>query len=184
MDPNLTEANQKIQNAIDYFKSGLSAIRAGRANPALIENIPVEAYGSKMKMVEVGTISSPQPTLLTVHVWDMSLVNNVSKAIMESNLGLNPSTEGQLIRLPIPPLTQERREEFIKLVHKKLEEVRIEIRQIRQDTRKDWDRQNDTGEISEDELERREKLLQDLIDKKIEEVEAEGKKKEEELLQV
>ncbi len=184
VDPNLTEANQKIQDAIEYFKGELSAIRAGRANPSLVENIPVDAYGSKMKLMEVGTISSPQPTLLTIQVWDASLVNAVSKAIMESSLGLTPATEGQLIRLPIPPLTQERREEFIKLVHKKLEDARIEIRQIRQDCRKEWDRAQDEGEISQDELVRREKLLQELVDKKMEEVEQLGNKKEEELLQV
>lgn len=184
MDPNLNEANQKIQNAIEHFKLELSSVRAGRANPSLVENISVDAYGSKLKMVEVGTISSPQPSLLTIQIWDPSLVNSVSKAIMESDLGINPSTNGQLIRLAIPPLTTERREELTKMVHKKLEEARIEIRQIRQDSRKEWDRQQDSGEISEDELARREKLLQDLIDKKIEEVEELVKIKEKELLEI
>ena len=184
MDSVLQEANQKIQYSLDYFKQELSGIRAGRANPSLIENIPVEAYGSRMKLVELGTISAPQPSLLTVQIWDVSLVTNVIKAIQESALGLNPGNDGQVIRLSIPPLTAERREEFTKLVHKKMEEIRVEIRQIRQDIRAGWVKNKDAGEISEDELFRREKLLQDFIDKKMTEIESLAKIKEEELLSI
>lgn len=184
MGPVLSEAQTKITSALEHFKMELSGIRAGRANPSLIENIPVEAYGSKMKLMEVGTISAPQPTLLQIQVWDTSLVNSVIKAIETFNLGLNPASDGQLIRLPIPPLTAERRDEFIKLVHQKMEEARVEIRQIRQDTRQGWDKQKDAGEFGEDELFRREKMLQELVDKKIEEVESLGKVKEEELIQI
>ena len=162
----------------------LAGIRAGRANPALIENIPVDAYGSKMKLVELGTITAPQPTLLVVQVWDAGLVNSVVKAILEENLGLNPATDGQLVRLSIPPLTKERRQEFVKLTHQKLEVARVEVRQIRQDTRQTWIHQKESGEISEDELFRREKLLQELVDKNMEEVEEIGKGKEEELLEI
>lgn len=184
MDPVLQEPNQKIEFAIEHFKMELSAIRAGRANPSLIENIPVDAYGAKMKLVEVGTISSPQPSLLTVQVWDVSLIQNVIKAIQESNLGLNPSNEGNLVRLPIPPLTEERRQEFVKLVHQKIEETKVVIRQIRQDVRQVWDKQKDASEISEDELFRREKLLQELIDKHTTQIDELGKKKEEELMEI
>lgn len=184
MDPHLSESLQKIQAAIEHLKKELGSIRAGRANPALIENIQVEVYGSRMKLVEVGTISAPQASLLTIQVWDASALNSVIKAIQESSLGLNPASDGTLIRLPIPPLTQERRKEFIKVVHQKMEEARVEIRQIRQETRKGWEKGQQAGEISEDELNRREKLLQDLIDKTMEEVEGLGKNKEEELLQV
>lgn len=184
MDPILEEANTRIQSAIDHFKQEISGIRAGRANPALIENVPVEVYGSRMKLVEVGNISAPQPSLLTVQVWDASILDKVIKSIQEANLGLNPSNEGTLIRLPIPPLTQERREEFIKLLHQKMEAVKVEIRQIRQDIRNDWKKQTEAGEFGEDEFIRREKLLQELIDKKIVEVEQLGKDKQEELTQV
>ena len=140
MDPVLTEVNQKIEAARHHFKMEIVGIRAGRANPSLIENIPVEAYGGRMKLIEVGNISAPQPTLLTVQVWDASILENVIKAIQEANLGLNPSNEGTLIRLPIPPLTSERREEFTKLLHQKVEQARVEIRQIRQDFRNEWKR--------------------------------------------
>ncbi len=103
MEPILTEPNQKIEAVIHHFKMEIASIRAGRANPALIENIPVEVYGTKMKLMEVGNISAPQPTLLTVQVWDVSILDSVIKAIQEANIGLNPSNEGTLIRLPIPP---------------------------------------------------------------------------------
>lgn len=184
MDPVLTEANQRIQAAIEHLKRELATIRAGRANPTFIENLPVPVYGSRMKLVELGTISAPQPTLLTVQLWDASVVQDVVKAIQEANLGLNPSTDGQLIRLPIPPLTAERREEFIKLAHQKMEQTRIEIRQIRQDIREDWKNQQEAGEFGEDEFDRRSKLLQDLVDKAGEQVEELGKAKEEELTQL
>lgn len=184
MEPFLQEANQKIQNALEHLKKELSAIRAGRANPTLIEEIPVSVYGSKMKLLEVGTISAPQPSLLTVQVWDASVVQDVVKALQEANLGLNPSSEGQMIRLPIPPLTEERREEFVKLAHGKMEEAKIGIRQVRQETREDWGKMEESGEIGEDELNRREKLLQELIEKASAQIDELGKAKEEELRQL
>lgn len=181
MDPILSPVIEKLDSAIHHFKVEIAGIRAGRANPAMIENIPVEAYGGKMKLMEVGNIATPQPTLLTVQVWDTSVLHNVIKAIQEANLGLNPSNEGNLIRLPMPPLTEERRQEFIKIVHHKTEEARVVIRQIRQDFRSEWQDQKTKSEISEDEFFRREKILQDLIEKKITEMEEDGKIKETEL---
>lgn len=184
MDPVLTEPNQKISDNLEHFKQELSAIRAGRATPSLVENIPVDAYGTRMKMVEVGTIGAPQPTLLTIQVWDAGLIQPVIKAIQESNLGLNPSNEGNVVRLPIPPLTQERREEYVKLTHQKLEEVKVSMRQVRQDIRGTWNKEKDDGTISEDELFRREKLLQELIDKKTAEADELAKAKEQELMEL
>ncbi len=184
MDPNLTAPNEKIEASLHHFKVEIAGIRAGRANPGLIESVMVDAYGGKMKLIEVGNISVPQPSLLTVQVWDASILQNVIKAIQEANLGLNPSNEGTLIRLPIPPLTQERREEFIKLLHQKMEDAKVQIRQVRQDFRQNWKAQSENGGISEDEFLRREKLLQELVDKKIVEVEDLGKAKTEELIQI
>ncbi len=184
MDPVLTQPSQNLDAALHHFKVAIAGIRAGRANPGLIENIPIEAYGSKMKLMEVGNISAPQLTLLTVQVWDESILQMVLKGIMEANLGLNPSNDGTLIRLPIPPLTQERREEFIKILHHKMEEAKVEARQIRQDFRNEWKKQSEDGKISEDEFLRREKLLQELIDKKIIEIEELGKAKEQELTEI
>lgn len=184
MDPVLNEVNQKIEAVLHHFKMEMAGIRAGRANPALVENVTVDAYGSKMKLNEVGNISAPQPTLLTVQVWDASILDKVIKAIQEANLGLNPSNEGTLIRLPIPPLTTERREEFIKLLHQKMEQARVEIRQIRHNFRNEWKKEQEDGKYGEDEFFRREKMLQELVDKKIGEVESLGKAKEEELTQI
>lgn len=184
MDPVLTEANQKVQAAIDHLKRELSAIRAGRANPSMIEDLPISVYGSRMKLVELGTISAPGPGLLTVQVWDAGIVPDVVKAIQEANLGLNPSSEGQTVRLPIPPLSAERREEFIKMAHTKMENARIEVRQIRQEIREDWEKAQEAGEFGEDEFDRRSKMLQDLVDKAGGQVEELGKVKEEELQQV
>lgn len=184
MESFLTEANQKIQAALDHLKRDLSTIRAGRANPSLIEEVPVNVYGSRMKLMEVGTISAPQPSLLTVQIWDASVVNDVLKALQEANLGLNPSAEGQIIRLPIPPLTAQRREEFIKLAHIKMEETKVELRQIRQEARETWEKQQKEGEYGEDELDRRNKLLQEMMDKTVGQVDELGKEKEAELSQV
>lgn len=184
MDPILQEPNHQISNALDHLKKELSLIRAGRANPSLIEEIPVEAYGSKMRLMELGTITAPQTSLLTVQVWDPSIIINIQKALLEANLGLNPSVDGQTIRLPIPPLNEERREEFVKMAHAKGEECRIEIRQIRQEIRDKWKKEEETGGIGEDEFRRRDKILQDLIDKSSASVDEYVKLKEEELRQI
>lgn len=184
MDPNLTEANNRIQKALEHLQQELASIRAGKANPSLLENIPVFAYGSQMKMLEVGTISAPQHSLLTIHVWDAGIVKDVEKAVMEANLGLNPSTEGNTVRVPIPALNEERREEFIKLAHQKAEITRVELRQIRHETRGDWEDKQKSGEIGEDELARREKLLQELIDKITSKIDEYLKAKEEDLRQI
>lgn len=184
MDPILNKVNEKIETVLHHFKVEIAGIRAGRANPALIENIPVSVYGSNMKLMEVGNISAPQPTLLTVSVWDVSILDKVIKAIQEANLGLNPSNEGTLIRLPIPPLTAERREEFIKLLHQKKEEAHVSIRQIRHDFRNGWKKESEEGVFGEDEFFRRERILQELVDKKVVEIEELGKAKEEELTQI
>lgn len=184
MDPVLQEAHIKIQGAIDHYKGELSAIRAGRANPSLIENIPVEVYDTKMKLSEVGSISAPQQNLLMVQIWDVSIMQNIVKAIQEANLGLNPNFEGQIIRLPIPPLTSERRNELIKIIHQKREEAKINLRQVRQDIREGWDVKLEKGEIGEDEFNRREKILQDLLNKSILNLDELGKDKQEELTQL
>ncbi len=184
MDPNLTEANTRIDNALKHLQRELSNIRAGRANPSLVEDVPVMAYGARMKMMEVGTISAPQPSLLTITVWDPAVIKDVEKAILEANLGLNPSIDGQTVRLPIPQLTEERREEFVKLAHQKGEAARVDIRQIRADFRDNWKKEEEKGEIGEDELHRRDKLLQDLIDKSVSTVDEYIKAKEDELMQI
>ncbi len=184
MEPFLEEPNQSIQNALLHLKQELAGIRAGRANPALIENIPVSAYGTQMKLMEVGTISAPSPSLLLISVWDPGVVKDVEKAIFEANIGINPSIDGQNVRLPIPPLTEERRQEFIKLAHVKGEEARVGIRQIRQEERAKWEKMSKDGLYGEDELLRREKILQEIVDKYQVEIDEQVKTKEAELSQI
>lgn len=184
MDQNLQEASNKIQSSLEHLKKEIANIRAGRANPGLIEELPVSVYGSKMKLLEVGTISAPQHSLLMINVWDAHTVKDVEKAIMEANLGLNPAVDGQIIRLQIPPLTEERREEFVKMTNQKGESGRIEIRQIRQDQREEWTKQKEAGEIGEDEWFRLTKLLQELVDRSIAQVDELVKDKEAELRQI
>lgn len=184
MDPTLIEVNAKIQAALEHLKRDLAGIRAGRANPTLIEDIPVSVYGTRMKLLEVGTISAPQPALLMVQVWDVSIVKDVEKAILEANLGLNPSVEGQLIRLPIPSLTQERREEFIKVARQKGEACKVEIRQIRSVIRQTWEKEKEAKMYGEDELYRRGDLLQSLIDKSVVLIDSLVDEKEVELKQI
>lgn len=184
MDPELIEFATNVQSALDHLKRELAAIRAGRANPSLLEEIPINAYGAQMKLMEVGTISTPQFSLLTVQVWDPALVKDVEKAIMSAQLGLNPSTEGQTVRVPIPPLTEERRREFVKLAHVKGEEAKIAIRQHRQDQKEEWVKEEAAGTIGEDELARCEKLMQDIVEKANTEVDGLIKQKEADLMQV
>ncbi len=184
MDPNLLTFSQKIQDSLEHLQKELSAIRAGRANPSLIENIPINAYGAQMKLMEVGTITTPQPALLTIQVWDGGLTRDVEKAIMSANLGLTPSTEGQVVRVPIPPLTEERRQEFVKVAHTKGEEAKISIRQHRQDQKDEWAKEKTAGEIGEDELYRREKLMQEIVDKANLEFDSLVKQKQEDLMQI
>jgi ribosome recycling factor len=184
MDASVADANQKIQHALDYLRKELSGIRAGRANPQLLEEIPVQAYGTTMKMMEVGTIAAPQPTLLTVTAWDGSVIKDIEKAIRDANLGLNPAVDGTTIRVPIPPLTEERRQEFTKLARVRGEDCKVDIRKIRQEQRSDWDKDEDSGTIGEDEHTRLEKQLQDLIDKSTAMVDEMVKQKEQELMQI
>lgn len=181
MESFLQEANNKFASTLEHLSKELSSIRAGRANPSLIEGLLVDAYGAKMKLVELATISAPQTSLLTISVWDPSVIKSIEKSILESTLGLTPAVDGQTIRLNIPPLSEERRLEFVKVAHHKGEEARIAIRQIRGDERDAWLKAKESGEISEDEFFRREKLLQDLVEKVSGQIADYVKQKEEEL---
>lgn len=184
MDPILSEPNQNIDQILQRLQKELSSIRAGRANPSLVEEIPVMAYGVRMKMMEVGTISAPQPSLILIQVWDAGLVKDVEKAIFESNLGINPGVDGTTIRLSLPPLTEERREEYVKLVTQKGEASKVEMRHVRQEFREKWEHEEKVGTIGEDELQRREKILQELMEKAASTADEYVKAKQEDLRQL
>lgn len=177
--------NQKkasFDGIFEFYKNDIASIRTGRATPALVENVVVEAYGQRMTVKELATITAPEPRSLLIQPWDKGVVSAIEGAIRKSELGLNPVVDGQAIRLNIPVLTEERRKEFIKLLKQKTEEARVKIRHIREEI---WHRvqtMERAHEISEDEKFKAKDDLQKLVDeynKKIEELE---KKKERELL--
>src|ERR687890_654395 len=129
----LDDVKRRMQGAINAFKNDLASLRTGRASPNLLDPIQVDAYGSLMPITQVATVNVPEPRLLSVQVWDRSMVSAVEKAIRESNLGLNPQTEGQVIRLRIPEMNEQRRKEMVKVAHKYAEEARIAVRHVRRD---------------------------------------------------
>lgn len=177
----LDEVRKKMQVAIGHLKGELAQIRTGRATPSLISDILVDAYNSKMMVKELAQITAPEPTILLVSPWDKSIITNVVGGIAKANVGLNPVIDSDLVRIVIPPLTSERRNQFIKQMHQSLEKYRVEIRQIRHEAREDLKTQKESGVMSEDEEKRQEQELQKLHDEFIEAIEVAGKAKEEEL---
>jgi len=180
----LDEATQKMQVAIGHLKTELAQIRTGRANVSLVSDISVDAYDSKLMIKELGQITTPEPTVLLISPWDKSIITNIVGGIAKANIGLNAVVDGDLVRIVIPPLTAERREQFIKQMHAILEKYRVEIRQIRHEFIEKLRGKKQSGEIGEDEEKRQAQELQKLHDEFIEAIEVAGKAKEEELRQV
>lgn len=180
---NLDEVSQKMGKVLDLLKSDLATVRTGRAAPSLIENIVLSVYGAtqRLKLMELATITTSDPQTLVIAPFDNSIIGEIQKGIIEANVGLNPSNDGQVIRIAIPQLSEERRKELIYLMHQKLENGRIMVRQIRHEAMTDIKKQK---EISEDEVSRLEKEIQKLTDELMEDIEGMGKKKEEELMQI
>ncbi|HUT48025.1 MAG TPA: ribosome recycling factor [Alphaproteobacteria bacterium] len=183
-DPNIKDLERRMQGALEVLKREFSGLRTGRASISLLDPITVEVYGQSMPINQVGTISAPEPRLLTVQVWDNGNVQSVVKAIQESALGLNPQPDGQLVRVPIPELTEERRLEMAKIAHKYAEQTRVAIRNVRRDGMEDLKRKEKEREISEDEHKAWSSDIQKLTDRLIEEVDEALKHKEQEITQV
>lgn len=178
------EAIKKFESTINYLNKELGSIRAGRANPGLVENIKVNVYGSDMPINQLANISVVDSSLLTVQPWDKSVIDSVKKAIETADIGINPSVDGALIRLPIPSLTEERRKEFVKLMKQKLEDAKISIRQHRKDLLQNLAKEKKENSLSEDMCEVYEKELQKNVEaynKKIDEI---GSEKEKELMTI
>lgn len=180
----LNDAESRMRSAIQVLHDDLAAIRTGRASPSLVERLPVDYYGTPTPLMQLATISVPEPRTLTIKPFDTSTLKAIEKAILTSELGLNPNNDGKVIHLNIPPLTEERRRDLVKLVHHRLEEARIAIRNIRRDSHNDMRDFEKEKLISEDELERGEAELQKLTDRYIEEVAEQGKRKETEIMEV
>ncbi len=173
-----------MQKAVEILKQDLSAIRTGRASSALVERITVDYYGAPTPINQVASISVPEARLLVIQPWDRKLLTDIEKAIQKSDLGINPNNDGQVIRLAIPPLNEERRREMVKTLHKKLDEHKVAIRNIRRDAQDKLRDREKKKEISEDELKRSTERLQKLTDRFIDEMERVGKTKELEILEV
>ena len=174
----------KMKKAFDVFKSDLSALRTGRANVAMLDIIKVDVYGQKMSINQLATISTPEPRLLTVQVWDQNNVNIIDAGIKKSNLGINPQIDGQLMRIPIPSLTEERRIELKKIMSGLAEKAKVSIRNIRREGNDNLKKENKDKKISDDELKNYEKKIQNLTDEQISELEKRLEDKEKEIMKI
>ncbi len=175
---------EKMDKTLDVLANEFATIRAGRANASVLDRISVNYYGTPTPINAVATISTPDPRSLMIQPWDSSLLKEIEKAIQASDLGINPSNDGKVIRLLFPQLTEERRKDLIKQIKKYAEEAKVALRNIRRETMDDYKNQKKKSEITEDDLKVLEKELQDLTDRKIKEVDKLVEKKEKELLSI
>jgi len=184
MDVILSELKEKLQKSSAYLKTELGAMRIGTAQASFLEDLQIVAYGTTMRLVELASIKTPEPHLMIVQLWDVALVEIVENAIRNSKLDLNPVVEGNLIRVPVPPLSEERRRELIKLVIDKVEEAKVAVRNIRRDAIRRLTDTKEEGRIGEDAEFRLKKMFQIEVDRVAVEIVELGKMKEEELMRV
>jgi ribosome recycling factor len=182
--PTLQKAKERMEHALESLRREFGGVRTGKASPQLLDAIRVEAYGSRVPLNQVGTVSAPEPRMLTIQPWDRGLLKDIERALRESDLGLNPSNDGQLIRIPIPPLTEERRKEYVRLLQKLAEEGRVAVRQARKDANDEVKARQKKEGLSEDDIRREEKEVQKLTDQYIAKVEEMLKHKEAEVMEV
>jgi ribosome recycling factor len=180
----LKDAESRMHGAIQSLTDDLATIRTGRASPALVEKLPIEYYGSPTPLMQLATISVPEPRSLMIKPFDQSTLKNIERAIQASDLGLNPNSDGKVIHLNLPPLNEERRRNLVKQVHGRLEEARVAVRNIRRDVHNDMREYEKEKLISEDDLKRGEEELQKLTDRYIEDVSRHGQIKEREIMEV
>jgi ribosome recycling factor len=180
----LLEAENKMKSAEKTLEESLATLRTGRASPMLVEKLLVDYYDVPTPLMQLATISSPEPRLLAIKPFDPTSIKTIEKGILASDLGLTPSNDGKIIRLSIPPLTEDRRKELVKIVHHRAEETRIAIRNVRRDSHNDLREFEKEKVISEDDLKRGEEDLQKLTDKHIEKVEEDVRHKQKEIMEV
>ena len=178
------DISRRMEGAIEVLHSEFAGLRSGRAATSLLEPVQVDAYGSKMPLNQVGTVGVPEPRLLTVQVWDKSMVKAVEKAIRDAGLGLNPTADGMMVRVPVPPLNEERRIELSKIAGKYAEQARISVRNVRRDGMDQLKKLEKEGDISQDELRHEEKEVQKITDAKVKDIDDILAAKEQEIMQV
>lgn len=182
--PDLKDLRRRMDGAVEVLNTEFAGLRTGRASPSLLEPVQVEAYGTKMPLNQVGNVSVPEARLLTVQVWDRGMVKAVEKGIREAGLGLNPQTDGQLIRVPIPELNEERRRELTKIAGKYTEQARVAVRNVRRDGMEQLKRLEKEGEISQDEQKQYADDIQKMTDEHIKKIDDALAGKEKEIMQV
>jgi ribosome recycling factor len=180
----LREAESKMTKSVEHLQQELATIRTGRANPALLERVTVPYYGTPTPLNQLAQISTPEPRLLVVQVYDRGQIGAVEKAIRDSGLGLNPANDGQVIRVPIPPLTEERRREYVRMAKQKAEEARVAVRNVRRDEIHRIQEQERAGEVPVDAAKRAQEQLQRITDAHIARVDALAGRKEAEVMEV
>ena len=183
-DPRLAEFSRRMDGALEALKKEFGGLRTGRASANLLEPVQVTAYGNAMPLNQVGTVNVPEPRMITVQVWDRGLVGAVEKAIRDSGLGLNPAADGSTVRVPIPELSQERRQELSKVAHKYAEQARVAVRNVRRDAMDSLKKLEKDGKISQDEHRHLTDLAQKLTDEHVRKVDENLAAKEKEILQV
>lgn len=180
----VNEARTQMEKAVEAMRREFTSVRTGKATPALLDTVRVDAYGSKMPINQVGTVNAPEPRLLLITPWDKGLLKAIETGITNADLGLNPSNDGNVIRVPIPQLTEERRKDMVKLLHKIAEEGRVAIRHARQEANKEIKKQQSDHVISEDDAHRHMEQVQKLTDEYIAKVDQLLKGKEHEVMEV
>lgn len=183
-DYDLKDLKRRMDGALTALNTEFSGLRTGRAHSALLDNVMVEAYGAKVPVNQVGAVGVPEPRMLTVQVWDKSMVGAVEKALRNSNLGINPMLDGQLLRIPMPPLTEERRRDLVKVAGTYAENAKIAVRNVRRDGMDSLKRAEKDGDMSEDEQARHEKDVQAATDDSIAEIDGRLEVKTAEIMQV
>lgn len=183
-DDLLEDAERRMKKAVEALKQDLAAIRTGRASAAFVDRIQVDYYGTPTPINQVATISVPEARLIVIQPWDRKLLTDIEKAIQKSDLGINPNSDGQVIRLNIPPMNEERRRDMVKMLHKKQDEHKVAVRNIRRDVQDKLRDREKKKEVPEDELKRSTERLQKLTDRYIDEMDRVGKSKEQEILEV
>jgi ribosome recycling factor len=184
IDDTINDASRRMSKSVEATKHEFTTIRTGRASAALLERVQVTAYGTKMPINQLATISVPEPRLLTITPFDKSIIRDIEKSILESDLGLTPSNDGQVVRLPIPQLTEERRKELVKQVRALAEDGRVAARNVRRDAQHQLKEAEKNGETGSDDVHRAEERLQKVTDENVQAIDAALKAKEAEIMEV
>ena len=182
--PTIKQMREQMDEAVDAMRREFSSVRTGKASPALLDTVRVDAYGSKMPLNQVATVNTPEPRLIVVQPWDKALMPDIERAIQGSGLGFNPANDGNVIRVPIPPLSQERRKDMVRLLHKMAEEGRISVRHARQEANKEIKQREQDHDISEDESRRQQDQVQKITDEYVAKIDDLMKTKEAEVMEV